>query len=457
VRLVVFCYVNYIYAPTPPDPERNSNQARHDTGADKTSGHGLADVYVLFSRTAQSQPPLLTERIRKRLSNKMPAFTKHWAIRATWANGDDKVWQIFQANKSVMSPRCSDYNTVRRHFCHCIHVGQTQYNMEKISRIGISTTGIVLDCITQITNGIAALTARNNMRDYHLITANCQTFVLKVRNEIVAHGGPNGTPVTPPRNTVTLGLMSPMRSITLGSFSCLLVVSGMFPLGLWMLWMRYPGAISINFDLTCYEFATLLYVCLAKMLHTDIQFTQRRSTFACFVFDDRTLMEYVDLYLPARAGLAILEVTSGLFTPATTHLVLKDIIRTVNITLMIQTGFVLQTLHWAEILILVKKTIQLSEAIPSISAGLESRSTSPSGHSGVDAVHAAKHDQDQEHQNLQDPTEQVGKHATQDLVQRRRLTDGERQETSLLVRRMPRRRHRAIVLDSKHESLAIEK
>jgi hypothetical protein len=105
MQLVLFYYSNYTYTPTLPDPERNLNQARHDTGADKTSGHELANVYVLVSRTAQSQPPLLKERIRKKLSNKMPAFTKHWAIRAMWANGDDKVWQIFQANKLVISPR----------------------------------------------------------------------------------------------------------------------------------------------------------------------------------------------------------------------------------------------------------------------------------------------------------------------------------------------------------------
>jgi hypothetical protein len=138
-QLVLPCCINYMYAPTPPDTERNLNQAQHDIGADKKSGHGLADVYVLVSRTAQSQTPLLTERIRNRLSNKMPAFTKHWAIRATWANGDDKVWQIFQANRLVMSPRCSDYNAVRRHLRHCHHVGQTHYSMEEISRIGIST------------------------------------------------------------------------------------------------------------------------------------------------------------------------------------------------------------------------------------------------------------------------------------------------------------------------------
>jgi hypothetical protein len=138
-QLVLFYYSNYTYTPTLPDPGRNMNQAQHDIGADKKSGHGLADVYVLVSQTAQSQPPLLRERIRNRLSNKMPAFTKHWAIRATWANGDDKVWQIFQANKLVLSPRCDDYNTVRRHFRHCHHVGQTHYSMEKISQIGIPT------------------------------------------------------------------------------------------------------------------------------------------------------------------------------------------------------------------------------------------------------------------------------------------------------------------------------
>jgi hypothetical protein len=95
-------------------------------------------------------------------------------------------------------------------------------------------TGVVLDRITQVPNGVAAITARNNMRDYHLLTANCQTFVLEVMKEIIEHSGPNDTPVTPPGNTVTTGLMSSKRPIALGSFSFLLVALGMFPLALRM-------------------------------------------------------------------------------------------------------------------------------------------------------------------------------------------------------------------------------
>jgi hypothetical protein len=313
-------------------------------------------------------------------------------------------------------------------------------------------TGIVLDRITQVTNCVAALTARNNMRDYHVLTANCQTFVLEVMKGIIEHSGPNGTPVTPPGNTFTTGLMSSKRPIALGSFSFLLVALGMFPLALRMFWLRYSGAIAIENDLMS-ELVTVLCVCAAKMLRTDTQFIQRRSTFACFVFENRTLMEHVDLYGPARAGLTTLEFTSGLFMSGTTHLVLKDTVRTARMALLLQTGFVFQMLYWAEFPLRVKPTIQPS----SISAELRSRSVSSSGRIYVDAGHAAKHDQHQEHRNLQCRSEQTGKHATGKLVQRRRLTDGERQETSLLVRRMPRKRHRVIVLDFERESLAIEK
>jgi hypothetical protein len=294
------------------------------------------------------------------------------------------------------------------------------------------------------------------MRDYHLVTANCQTFVLEVMKEIVDHSGPNDTPVTPPGNTVTMDLMSSRRPIALGSFSFLLIALGMFPLALRMFWLRYSGAFAIENDLAS-EAVTALCVCAAKILRTDTQFIQRRSTFACFVFENRNLMEYVDLYGPARAGLTTLEFTSGLFMSGTTHLVLKDTVRTARMTLLLHIGFVFQMLFWTEFPVLVETTIQPSDAIPSISAELRSRSVSPSGRSHVDTVHAAKHDQHQEHRTLQCRSEQTGKHATGMLVERRRLTDGERQDTSLLVRRMPRKRRRAIVLDFKRESLAVEK
>jgi hypothetical protein len=139
------------------------------------------------------------------------------------------------------------------------------------------------------------------MRDYHLVTANCQTFVLEVMKEIIDHSGPNDTPVTPSWITDAMDLMSPEWPITLRSFSFLLVALGMIPVALRMLWMRYSGAIVNELDLP-YEFTMALGVCAAKMLSTDTRFIQRRSKFACFVFENRTLMQFVDLYGPATSA-----------------------------------------------------------------------------------------------------------------------------------------------------------
>jgi hypothetical protein len=162
-------------------------------------------------------------------------------------------------------------------------------------------TGVILDRITQATSGIAVLTARDNMRDYHLVTANCQTFVLEVMKEIIDHSGPNDTPVTPSGITDAMDLMNPGWPIALRSFSFLLVALGMIPVALRILWMRYSGAIVNELDLTC-EFAMALGICAAKMLSTDTRFIQRRSKFACFVFENRTLMQFVDLYGPATSA-----------------------------------------------------------------------------------------------------------------------------------------------------------
>ena len=167
---LLFCYVNCTTAS--PNLEHDPAQLQHETGADKTTGGTaacFANVYVLTSRTAQSALPFSLGKLR--LSYKIPAFTTHWAVRVRWANGDDKVWQIFQADKMVLSPKCSDHVRVQKYFDCCHHVGRTYHSMHEISQIGISAPDVVFNRIAQCTDAIIALAARNDKRIYHLITS----------------------------------------------------------------------------------------------------------------------------------------------------------------------------------------------------------------------------------------------------------------------------------------------
>jgi len=67
----------------------------------------------------------------------MPAFTKHWAVRVRWTTGEDKVWQIFQADKEVLSPVVSDFAWVRRHFTASYKVCQTHNGAHEVSDAGM--------------------------------------------------------------------------------------------------------------------------------------------------------------------------------------------------------------------------------------------------------------------------------------------------------------------------------
>lgn len=102
-----------------------------NVGREPTS---VADVYILVGRTAQSQSHL----VPKGNAQLMPAFTKHWAIRVRWTTGEDKVWQIFQADKEVLSPVVSDFARVRRHFTASYKVCQTHNSAHEVSDAGMS-------------------------------------------------------------------------------------------------------------------------------------------------------------------------------------------------------------------------------------------------------------------------------------------------------------------------------
>jgi hypothetical protein len=94
----------------------------------------VADVYILVGRTAQTQ----SELVRKGFARLMPAFTKHWAVRVRWATGQDKVWQIFQADKEVLLPVVSDFARVRRHFTASYKVCQTHNSAHEVFDAGMS-------------------------------------------------------------------------------------------------------------------------------------------------------------------------------------------------------------------------------------------------------------------------------------------------------------------------------
>jgi hypothetical protein len=102
-----------------------------NVGREPTS---VADVYILVGRTAQSQSDL----VRKIFAQRMPAFTKHWAVRVRWTTGEDKVWQIFQADKELLSPVVSDFARVRRHFTASYKVCQTHNSAHEVSDAGMS-------------------------------------------------------------------------------------------------------------------------------------------------------------------------------------------------------------------------------------------------------------------------------------------------------------------------------
>jgi hypothetical protein len=101
-----------------------------NVGREPTS---VADVYILVGRTAQSQSDL----VPKGFAQLMPAFTKHWAVRVRWTTGEDKVWQIFQADKEVLSPVVSDFAWVRRHFTASYKVCQTHNGAHEVSDAGM--------------------------------------------------------------------------------------------------------------------------------------------------------------------------------------------------------------------------------------------------------------------------------------------------------------------------------
>lgn len=102
-----------------------------------------------------------------------------------WTNGDDKIWQIFQD----LVPECSDYARVRRHFTVCQQVGQTCNPVAEVSRTSesapyVSAIGASQNGDAKIADTKAASTISNDMKTYHLISSNCQTFVLKVIKSI---------------------------------------------------------------------------------------------------------------------------------------------------------------------------------------------------------------------------------------------------------------------------------
>jgi hypothetical protein len=101
---------------------------------DEREPASVADVYILVGRTAQTQ----SELVRKGLARLMPAFTKHWAVRVRWTTGEDKVWQIFQADKEVLLPIVSDFARVRRHFTASYKVCQTHNSAHEVFDAGMS-------------------------------------------------------------------------------------------------------------------------------------------------------------------------------------------------------------------------------------------------------------------------------------------------------------------------------
>jgi hypothetical protein len=444
------CY--FYVRPAHSDPEYDLDQLQLADRTIDSTAVGSADVYILTSRTAQSQAPFLLKKIRKILPCKGPAFTKHWAIRVTWANGDDKVWQIFQADKMVLSPKCSDHNTVRMYFDRYHHVGRTYHSMNEISKIGSSAPDIILDHSTQNTDGLVALAARNNTKEYHLITSNCQTFVLEVIKKIVVHSSLDDTLF---ENTVMMGIGDPEWPIAFGSLLLMLAPLGMLPLALRIFSILISGADVVESGIT-HDCIMALCVCVGKLLRTDTRFVKQRSTFGYFVVENRDLMYHIDIYGAFRLRLAILEFAIDLLASGTTHLVLKDGVRTTLWILWLQTGFVLQMLACAVFPATVKDTIQTPRAVSSLPAKLKDSSTISSGHSNLNAVRGAKHDQRHEHQNLPRPTDRTGENVTDKVAELRRLMHVEQQNTSLVVRRKPRRRHRVIVLDVERESCVLE-
>ena len=94
----------------------------------------VADVYILIGRTAQSQSDL----VPKGFAQLMPAFTKHRAVRVRWTTGEDKVWQIFQADKEVLLPVVSDFARVRRHFTASYKVCETHDSAHEVVNAGMS-------------------------------------------------------------------------------------------------------------------------------------------------------------------------------------------------------------------------------------------------------------------------------------------------------------------------------
>jgi hypothetical protein len=143
-----------------------------------------ADIYVLVGTNIQSQssPASGTARRRKRLAQMAPAFVKHWAIRVRWTNGDDKVWQIYQDLK----PDCSDYEGMKRYFTSCYEAGGTDYSLEEVSDEGSLAHNVFVICGRRggrhptNTHTVIAATICREMRSYHLINANCQTFVEEI-------------------------------------------------------------------------------------------------------------------------------------------------------------------------------------------------------------------------------------------------------------------------------------
>lgn len=120
--------------------DKDLNQPRKRSSADQVvtddrrEPASVADVYILVGRTAQTQ----SELVRKGFARLMPAFTKHWAVRVRWTTGEDMVWQIFQADKEVLSPVCSDYARVRRHFTASYKVCQTHNSAPEVFDAGMS-------------------------------------------------------------------------------------------------------------------------------------------------------------------------------------------------------------------------------------------------------------------------------------------------------------------------------
>jgi hypothetical protein len=123
----------YTTAKDDKDLDQNQKLALTDefvtnVGCEPTS---VADVYLLVGRTAQS------DLVPKGFAQLMPAFTKHWAVRVRWATGEDKVWQIFQADKEVLLPVASDFARVRRYFKASYKVCETHDSVHEVFNAGM--------------------------------------------------------------------------------------------------------------------------------------------------------------------------------------------------------------------------------------------------------------------------------------------------------------------------------